>query len=171
MAKFHVPLPKLRGISVRPSLGVGGVPSVIPAFPIQRRMQQWIWFLNLPFAGPTAFDVAHKPTFGGLYAIMVFDATCTPLPYRLIYVGETGNLAERVCRSHEKYPSWVRAAGGRQLFVAFHAIENSLLRRAAEQRLIGHYRPACNETFNPNALQLKTLLGLSPDALNWPFNL
>ncbi len=119
-----------------------------PVAPLIQPRQQWIWFSNLPFAGPTPFDIAAKHNFGGLYAILVFDPRCKPLPYRVIYIGEAGDMGERVCRSHEKYQSWVRSAGGSLLFVAFHAIVNETERRAAERRLIEHYRPECNETFN-----------------------
>jgi hypothetical protein len=82
------------------------------------------------------------------------------LPYRLIYVGEAANLSERVCRSHEKYESWVRAACGAPLFVAFHSIAGESARRKAEQRLIEHYGPECNKRS-----------GLYSDETNWPFNL
>lgn len=140
----------------------------MPALPIRNRAQGWIRFLHLPFAGPTPlkltyrpvlaslathqrpFGTTHIPDFGGLYAIMVHDATCHPLPYRLIYVGEAGKLSERVCRSHEKYASWERAACGAQLFIAFHCIPNESERKAAERQLIEHYRPECNRTFNSN---------------------
>ena len=91
---------------------------------------------------------------------MVDDATWGPLPYRLICVGKARSLAERVCRSHEKYESWVHAASGAALFVAFHFIEEESARSAVERRLIEHYRPECNETFNHNALALRSLASL-----------
>lgn len=130
----------------------------MPALPLRR-----IQFLNLNFTGPTPlrltykpvflgsprpFSTTYMPSFGGLYAILVHDATCSPRPYRLIYLGKAGDLSERVCGSHEKYESWMRAACGAQLFVAFYLMANELARTSAERRLIEHYRPECNKTFN-----------------------
>ena|SRR5712691_5728564 len=153
----------------------------MPTLPLRR-----IQFLNLQFTGPTPLRLTYKPVFrgsprpfsttyvpsyGGLYAIVVYDATCSPLPYRLIYLGKAGNLSERVCGSHEKYESWVRAACGAQLFVAFRSIKDESTRTVSERRLIEHYGPECNKTFNPNTLALRSLLGLYRDESNWPFNL
>ena len=106
---------------------------------------------------PTPFSTTFVPSSGGLYAIMIYDANWRPLPYRLIYVGKAQNLAERVCRSHEKYESWERAAGGAQLYIAFHIIQNESARKAAERQIIEHYGPECNETFNHNLLALRAL--------------
>jgi hypothetical protein len=102
---------------------------------------------------------------------MVRDAAWRPQPYRLIYIGEAGNLAERVVRSHEKYESWRHAAGGAQLFVAFHAVEGTLIRRVREKKLIEHYEPECNKTFNRNALAVRSLVDLYSYGPNWPFHL
>ena len=158
----------------------------MPSLPIRRRTQQWISFLQLPFSGPVPLNLTYKPVFGGapvpynttdvpsfagLYAIMVYDATWRPLPYRLIYVGEAGNLAERVCSSHEKYPSWVRAASGGQLFAAFHAVVRESARKTAERQLIEHYGPECNKTYNHNALTLRSLMGLYTGGMDLPCNL
>ena len=130
----------------------------MPALPLRR-----IQFLDRLFTGPTPLRLTYKPVFrgsptpfsttyvpnfGGLYAVMVHDGTCSPLPYRLIYVGKAGNLSERVCLSHEKYPSWAQAACGAQLFVAFHSIADESARAIAERQIIEHYRPECNQTFN-----------------------
>jgi hypothetical protein len=146
---------------------------------------QKILFIQ-PFTYPTPLKLAYKPVFrgspapptyttlvpsyGGLYLIMIADGTCTPLPYRLIYVGKAGNLSERVCASHEKLPSWKRAAGGAQLFVAFHCMIDESARTTAEQQIIERYRPQCNVALNPNVLTLRAL-GLYQDESNWPFNL
>lgn len=143
---------KLRGLPAPPRMSFG---ARIAAPNAQPRPQQWIWFSNLPFAGPTPFDIAVKRNYGGLYAILVFDPRCRPLPYRAIYIGEAGDMGERVCRNHEKYQSWTRAAGGGSLFVAFHAMAYEAARKVAETRLIRHYSPECNVTHN----SLAALLG------------
>ena len=164
MARFHFPLPP-------------------PTLPSQNR-QGWIQFLDLWFLGPTPLRLTYKPSFGGgpiplstryvpsvggLYAIMVYDATFGPLPYRLIYMGEAQNLAERLCGSHEKYESWIRAAGGSQLYVGFHFIEQESARQTTERRLIEYYGPECNKTFNHNALALRALSSLYSYKPDWTF--
>lgn len=97
------------------------------------------------------------PSFGGLYVIMVHDPTWSPLPYRPIYIGQAEELSERVCPSHEKYPSWIRAASGAYLYVAFCHIEDKGVRSDLERRLITHYSPSCNRTFNYNAARMRVL--------------
>lgn len=127
------------------SLLAGTQPPPVP----KPETENWIWFQGLPFAGPTPLALAPKYNWGGLYAIMVLDVSGTPRPYRVIYIGESGDMAQRVGTSHEKFASWVRVAGSAsRLHVAFHTIANQAERRAAESRLIAYYKPECNDTFN-----------------------
>ena len=150
-----------------------GAFTAMPALSVRNRQSKWIWLQNLPFAGPTLLTlesgITVAPRRGGLYAIMVLDPTWRPLPYRVIYIGKAGNLAERVSRTHEKYPSWLYAASGAQLFVAFHTISGESARRTAERRLIEHYGPECNETFNHNAAAMRVLGLLCSNEFNWPY--
>jgi hypothetical protein len=154
------------GVYLQPST----LRSVMPALPLRS-----IQFLDRIFTGPTPLRLTYKPVFrgsprpfnttyvpsyGGLYAVMVHDATCSPLPYRLIYLGKAGKLSERVCGSHEKYTSWERVACGAQLFVAFHLIADESDRTIAERRIIEHYRPECNTALNPNTNAIRSLLDL-----------
>jgi len=87
----------------------------------------------------------------GVYAILVFDPTAHPEPFRAVYFGQAEDLSARVVRSHEKYSEWTRAAGGAQLHVAYYLMPNSNepQRCAVEQGLISHYSPECNDKFNP----------------------
>jgi hypothetical protein len=124
---------------------------ILPA-PVQP--QQWIKFSDLAFAGPKLLGFGPSYSFAGLYAIMVIDMKWRPLPYRVIYFGEAGNMADRLA-NHEKRESWKRAAGGSVLFVAVRAISVESARKAAEERLIGHYSPECNVIHN----SLAALLG------------
>lgn len=155
----------------------------MPSLPIRNR--SYIQFLDWTFSFPTQLNLTYRPvgvayptptgitqipSFGGLYAVMVYDAGGSPKPYRLIYVGESANLADRVCSSHEKYPSWIRAASGAQLFVAFSPIVGEAARKSAARQIITHYGPECNKTFNRNMAALRAL-GMYSDAANWPFNL
>jgi hypothetical protein len=130
-------------------------PLTSASIPTPRPPQSWIYFsdppfADLPFAGPYFLASASILTYGGLYAILVPDASSRPKPYRLVYIGESGNLSERVCTSHENHSSWVRAAGGASgLYVAFHYITDQTARRATEKRVIAYYKPECNGTHKP----------------------
>jgi hypothetical protein len=97
---------------------------------------------------PLPIGITYVPRYAGLYAIMVYDSTCTPLPFRLIYVGKANSLVERVCRQHEHYPSWLKVANGGIVYVSFYAIADEAERGATEERLIEHYAPECNIEFN-----------------------
>ncbi len=99
----------------------------------------------------------YVPSYGGLYVVMINDATWQPLPCRPIYVGKAQDLSLRVCRSHEKYQSWLRAASGTGLFIAFCHIEDENVRSDVERRLIEHYTPSCNRMFNRNAARFRVL--------------
>jgi hypothetical protein len=131
-----------------------------PTLPIKRRAQLGITFLDYRFTEPALFDTALKPQCGGLYVVLVLDARGNPRPYRALYIGQSGDLSERLSTAHEKYPSWVRASAGSPLYVAFYKIEFSLSSAAAEQRLISYYRPDCNEVYNPPLTRLNTLRAL-----------
>src|ERR1700686_3464996 len=51
------------------------------------------------FTEPTLFPRTpwgiSPPPSGGLYAILVADGSCQPRPFRAVYFGQAGNLAER----------------------------------------------------------------------------
>jgi hypothetical protein len=136
----------------------------IPALPIASRQPasfapaRGINFGGLVFSEPTPFDTELKQAYGGIYAIMVFDPTWSPRLYRPIYFGEAGDFSERVRRSHENYSSWVRAASGGVLFVAFHLIADARNRKSSERQLIAKYSPECNQIHN----SLVRLLGRIP---------
>jgi hypothetical protein len=118
----------------------------VPAKP--QKTQEWIKFKDFWFSGPFPFATAPKHSWSGIYAVCAYDATWGPRPYRIIYFGESGNMAERVTPSHENFPAWVRAAGTRfNLYVAFHNVTR-LERMTVEKRLIEHYNPACNQVHN-----------------------
>lgn len=131
-------------------------PDVPPATPprrapvIPRAALSQITFQDLRFSGPFPFATAQRSRLGGIYAICVYDNDWGPRPYRPIYFGEAGNREERVTTSHEKFAEWVRVAGTRfKLYVAFRTITDVTARRIAERRLIEHYKPECNDQYNP----------------------
>ena len=111
-----------------------------------------IRFQDKNFTEPTAFASAWLPSSPGIYAILVYDASCKPRPYRVIYFGQARDLAARAVSSHEKYAAWSRTAGGTgKLYVSYHLMTSvgSLARAVVEQRLIEAYAPECNKTHNP----------------------
>jgi hypothetical protein len=88
----------------------------------------------------------------GLYAIMIADPYVNPRPFRILYIGESGNVQLRATREHENYEAWQRAGGQQPLYRAFHFMANSteLQRRMVESELIAKYRPPCNERLSTN---------------------
>jgi hypothetical protein len=86
---------------------------------------QCIRFGNLVFSYPEPLaDATLADTIlsaPGLYVVMVFDASWSPLPYRPLYFGESENMRSRATRAHEKYASWKREGGTATLYRAFHS--------------------------------------------------
>jgi hypothetical protein len=84
----------------------------------------------------------------GLYAILVYDPSCTPRPYRVLYFGESENIQTRATGTHENYSHWRAQAGPlaricRSLCPLSSATK--LQRQQAESALIAKYQPPCNE--------------------------
>jgi hypothetical protein len=97
---------------------------------------------------PRPISTTQVPSYAGLYVVLVYDPSCSPLPYRPLYFGQAMELSDRVCRSHEKYSSWEKAAGSSSLYVAFCEMPSALDRDIAERGLIERYLPQCNEIYN-----------------------
>lgn len=84
----------------------------------------------------------------GVYAILVYDPSCRPRPYRVLYFGESQDIYSRATTSHEKYDDWRREAGpGVTLYRAFHFMSGSsqAQRQVVETNLIETYNPPCNQ--------------------------
>ncbi|MDQ5850034.1 MAG: hypothetical protein M3544_13840 [Pseudomonadota bacterium] len=107
-----------------------------------------IKFANRDFDGPFPAGSWVAPWYGGVYAVLVRDASWAPLPCRPIYFGQTGNFAQRgFLRGHAAYHSWLAAAGGESnLGIATHWMPASTeaARQAIERALLRQYRPECN---------------------------
>jgi hypothetical protein len=111
-----------------------------------------IRFLDATFSEPEFLFSSSLPKLAGLYVILVLDFNCNPRPYRPLYFGKANDLAARVTRSHEKYSDWSRAAGSGGLLVSYYITGISeWWRNDLEEKLIKHYTPQCNSTFNPFA--------------------
>jgi hypothetical protein len=134
------------------SLGILSALFAAPKTPPPVPAPTGIRFQDRYFSEPTVFASAWLPPSPGVYAILVFDWTCSPRPFRVLYFGKASDLGGRVVRSHEKYAEWNRAASGAGLlYVAYHLMPNTYdwQRAAVEENLIKHYAPVCNRTFNP----------------------
>lgn len=104
---------------------------------------------NYEFTDPWPLNIWTPPDFPGIYAILARDPTSPENRYRLIYIGESENLAERgFPSSHHRYNCWVREAGhDLNLYVSWMmSTEYQDLRRLTEQELIRQYDPVCNRT-------------------------
>jgi len=116
-----------------------------------QRTPKGIRFGTRLFSEPIVFRLAALPALPGLYAVLVCDSTCAPRPYRVIYFGQAGDLAQRVTRSHEKHPEWCRTANGEaNLYLAYDRTLGLTERQqvATEEQLIQEYTPQCN-VINP----------------------
>lgn len=101
------------------------------------------------FSDPVPLDGWVPPRRAGLYAILLPDRNARPLPYRVIYFGESGNMDDRGFSTHHARMSWMleaAASGGGVLHVATMLWPNSTPedRRAVERYLCNLYRPDCN---------------------------
>jgi hypothetical protein len=118
--------------------------------PANFRQPNGIIFDNILFTEPISLRAFPPLSGGGIYVVLVPDLNSRPRTYRPIYVGQTGDLSERVCESHERFLDWVMEAGGvHRLYVAFHAMTaGKSVRLAVENKLIGIYKPVCNDKAN-----------------------
>lgn len=96
---------------------------------------------GISFGKPLPIDEWDPPQKAGLYLILRKDDG------RIIYVGESGNLADRgFWKGHHKYQCWLRVAGTEQnLAIAFHPIADStpLQRKQIESNLVKKLQPLC----------------------------
>jgi excinuclease UvrABC nuclease subunit len=107
---------------------------------------QGIYYKDRRFSEPARFPSAPIPPLPGVYAILVRDTGLTPRPFRLLYIGESANLNERITKQHEKFEDWIREALGSHLYFAYHETigMTDQQRRDVECELINHYNPPCN---------------------------
>ena len=84
----------------------------------------------------------------GLYAILVYDSTCSLRPYRPLYFGESDNINGRATGTHENHPSWCKHGGTNMpLYRALCPLPGSTKtqRQQVESLLIAKYTTPCNE--------------------------
>lgn len=80
-----------------------------------------------------------------IYTIWTHDSVSDKYP--LLYIGETGDLGQRIDKNHHKYQCWLNhAVAG--LFIGIRLMPSSIYtqqqRKNEEQRLISLYNPPCN---------------------------
>jgi hypothetical protein len=99
------------------------------------------------FTEPVDFGGELPARAQGLYAILVADYSWWPRPYRVLYFGESDNLAKSVNSKHEKYNEWLREASGAPLLVAIHTTprQKAQKRKDAASELISALQPPCNQ--------------------------
>jgi hypothetical protein len=109
-------------------------------------LTQGVYYKERRFSEPARFPSVLVPSFQGIYAILVPDTGLTPRPFRLLYIGESANLSERITKQHERFEDWIREALGGRLYFAYHKTigMTDQQRRDAECELINHYNPPCN---------------------------
>ena len=110
--------------------------------------------MNINFGGynfsePTKLTTWKPPYLAGLYAILIPDLSGDPLPLRVIYFGESGNMSERgFPSSHAKYSCWIAEASSEDyLSITIFPMPGSTeeQRRTIENQLISRYSPTCNQ--------------------------
>lgn len=81
-----------------------------------------------------------------IYTVWTYDINTGKYP--LLYIGETGDLAQRIGTSHHKYSCWINHSTGNMLYVGIKPMPSSIYTReqrmAEELRLINLYKPLCN---------------------------
>lgn len=117
--------------------------AILPLSPLRTG----IVYGNCVFSEPMRFPSLLAPVSCGIYAILVRDPNYSPRPFRLLYLGESGTLSQRLTMQHEKYRDWIRQAHGGELYFAHHVTFGltDQQRKDLECALINQYRPPCNE--------------------------
>ena len=108
-----------------------------------------IEFGNLVFTEPVLLSCWSAPSVAGMLAVLAPDPEGRPHPFRVIYFGESGNLAAPgLISKHRAYPKWIKQAGSVfRLHISVYAMPQSTLgaRSAVEASLVQRYKPPCNE--------------------------
>lgn len=105
--------------------------------------------LKIKFEGPYPITSWNPPLRAAIYAIMVkSDPVNRPNMYKVLYIGESGNLSERgFYKTHHASQCWLQQAGSlSSLFIAIYLMPSSTEeeRQNIEAQLIEEYSPPCN---------------------------
>jgi hypothetical protein len=101
-------------------------------------------FADYHFSEPVALDGWTPPYAPGLFAILALDPSWTPLPYRLVFIGEAAILAEpRQLVGHPRTACWVEVCGTIYVAVVLTSGWSVAARRAAAEQISAQYHPVC----------------------------
>lgn len=102
---------------------------------------------KIRFDGPYKINNWDPPFRAAIYVIMIPGDK--EGYYKLIYIGESGNLSERgFYKNHHAYNCWIKYADSESnLFIGIYPLPSSTQseRTKIEQQLISEYNPICNE--------------------------
>ena len=114
--------------------------------PEREKEMSGIIFKDRIFSEPMELGVALPARTQGVYAVLLPDNSWWPQQFRVIYFGETGDLAKNITSKHEKYQDWLQEAAGSTLYVAFHATPRMKQekRKEAGSELVREFHPVCN---------------------------
>jgi len=106
-----------------------------------------ILYKDRNFTDPIEFGGALPARAQGIYAILVADNAWWPQPFRVLYFGESDNLAKCVTEKNEMYPQWLLQAAGAPLLVSIHTTPRmkAQKRKEIESELVGEFQPVCNQ--------------------------
>ncbi|HXQ91802.1 MAG TPA: GIY-YIG nuclease family protein [Nitrososphaerales archaeon] len=103
---------------------------------------------DVEFNGPYQLQSWTKTNMAGVYTILTTkDAEKNPPGFSILYVGQTGNFAERgFPYEHERYRCWLRNSDSDEdkLFIAMHDERYESERIRLESKIIERYKPVCN---------------------------
>ena len=86
------------------------------------------------FSDPVPVATWMPPYQAGIYAILIPDSSAKPLPFRVIYFSESGNLSDRAfLRGHHRYLDWLQISGSEyNLYIAIHLMPDSTKEERSE---------------------------------------
>ena len=108
-----------------------------------------ISFADYLFSDPEQLLSWKPPYMAGIYAILMDDPSCTPVPFRPIYFGETNDMSESgLIQHHPLHDCWYKLTGSvYRLHITISEMpdSSSAERQRVQTELIKQYRPICNE--------------------------
>lgn len=102
--------------------------------------------LDINFIGYWPISLTSVAAHAGIYCILAGTSAKTS---RLLYVGETNNIEERI-NSHDKWPDWKAEANDHRLYFTTFADRDVPIREQAEAAIINHLKPPCNMYYKEN---------------------
>jgi hypothetical protein len=107
-----------------------------------------IRFGDCVFTSPLRLNGQWIPDTPGMYAVLMPDCTWAPLPFQPVFFGEIQAAGAPAVVTQEDYLSWVRAASGKDLYLAICRMPDvpAAHRHETIRQLIRAYDPLCNRS-------------------------